>query len=85
MGLWNKCLKIAGCLPLVCATGFTAAPESIQLASGWMLQDANKVTEDGAILSVAGYQPARWHRATVPGTVLTSLVDDGTYPGTALW
>jgi beta-galactosidase/beta-glucuronidase len=45
-----------------------------------MLQDAGKVTENGEALSMAGYQPAAWHRATVPGTVLTSLVNDGIYP-----
>ena len=50
------------------------------IASGWMLQDAAKVPESGEVISGAGFQPAGWYRATVPGTVLTSLVNDGTYP-----
>lgn len=52
----------------------------IALNSGWQLQDAAQVTAKGEALSQASYQPRRWYKATVPGTVLTSLVDDGVYP-----
>ena len=31
-------------------------------------------------LSKLSYQPQAWYKATVPGTVLTSLVNDGVYP-----
>ncbi|MFH7191580.1 glycosyl hydrolase 2 galactose-binding domain-containing protein, partial [Klebsiella pneumoniae] len=31
-------------------------------------------------MSRAGYDVSRWHVATVPGTVLTTLVDRGVYP-----
>ncbi len=55
-------------------------PQPIQLDSGWMLQDAAVVGQGGDIVSSASYQPAGWHGATVPGTVLTSLVNDGVYP-----
>jgi hypothetical protein len=32
------------------------------------------------VISQPGYRPTGWYRATVPGTVLTSLVNDGVYP-----
>ncbi len=50
------------------------------LSSGWELQDAADVAEGGDIVSQADYAPSGWHQATVPGTVLTSLVNDGVYP-----
>jgi len=55
-------------------------PEAVRLTAGWELQDAAKVLQPGEALSQASFQPAGWYRATVPGTVLTSLVNDGVYP-----
>jgi len=55
-------------------------PAPVELRSGWQLQDAAKVPENGAALSMASFEPSHWLKATVPGTVLTSLVDDGVYP-----
>jgi Glycosyl hydrolase 2 galactose-binding domain-like/Exo-beta-D-glucosaminidase Ig-fold domain/Glycosyl hydrolases family 2/Glycosyl hydrolases family 2, TIM barrel domain len=65
-------------------TGFSASgqklPPPIPLSSGWLLQDAAKVPQTGAVVSTADFQPDGWHQATVPGTVLASLVNDGVYP-----
>ena len=47
---------------------------------GWNLREAPKVDVDGVQLSTAGYRASGWMRATVPGTVLTTMVDDGVYP-----
>ncbi len=55
-------------------------PEAVTLSSGWQLQDASKVPEDGAHVSGANFKPHDWFAATVPGTVLTSLVNDKVYP-----
>jgi beta-mannosidase len=55
-------------------------PPAINLASGWELQDAAKIPEGGPAISSTAYQPDHWYRATVPGTVLTTLVNDGVYP-----
>lgn len=55
-------------------------PAPLPLNSGWRLQDAAKVAAPGPSVSRPGYQPRGWYRATVPGTVLTSLVNDGVYP-----
>ncbi len=57
-----------------------AVPASIELNSGWQLQDSAKVSDPGSTVSSASYQPAGWLAATVPGTVLTSMVNDGIYP-----
>jgi hypothetical protein len=68
------------CLPAVHAAGSNGLPAPLRLTSGWELQDAGLVLKTGEALSRTDYQPAGWHRATVPGTVLTSLVNDGEYP-----
>ena len=46
----------------------------------WQMQDASKVSDDGAVVSTARFKPKSWFRATVPGTVLTTLVNNGVYP-----
>jgi hypothetical protein len=49
-------------------------------SDGWTLREAPKVDTDGEHLSTAAYDAAGWMRATVPGTVLTTMVDNGIYP-----
>ena len=49
---------------------------SMILSSGWQLQDIVKVPDSGQVISQPAYSPSQWHKATVPGTVLTSLVND---------
>ena len=46
----------------------------------WQMQDASKVSADGSVVSTARFEPNGWYRATVPGTVLTTLVNNGVYP-----
>ena len=46
----------------------------------WRLAEAPKVEAGGAEISRANYSDASWHAATVPGTVLTTLIDRGVYP-----
>ena len=59
----------------------TRQPASLTLNSGWQLQDIAQVPQGGAFISTPGYLPSsNWQAATVPGTVLTSLVNDGVYP-----
>lgn len=50
------------------------------LANGWKLVAAPKAHADGAQLSQPGYKTQDWLDATVPGTVLTTMVDRGVYP-----
>jgi Exo-beta-D-glucosaminidase Ig-fold domain/Glycosyl hydrolases family 2/Glycosyl hydrolases family 2, sugar binding domain/Glycosyl hydrolases family 2, TIM barrel domain len=55
-------------------------PPQVEISSGWQLQDSAKITETGAQISSVAFAPKDWHAAVVPGTVLTSLVADKTYP-----
>lgn len=50
---------------------------------GWRLAEAPKVAAAGAAISRIGFDASRWYAATVPGTVLTTLVDRGVYPDPA--
>lgn len=49
-------------------------------SDGWTLREAPKVDADGAQLASPSYSSKDWMRATVPGTVLTTMIDDGIYP-----
>jgi beta-galactosidase/beta-glucuronidase len=55
-------------------------PAPVALSSGWQLQDAAKVSQAGADISSLAFSQSGWFPATVPGTVLTSLVNDHVYP-----
>jgi hypothetical protein len=46
----------------------------------WSLVEAPKVADAPTALSKPGYDAKAWYAATVPGTVLTTLVDRGVYP-----
>ncbi len=69
-------LTIGATAPLRAAS----LPAPMELSTGWQLQDSAKVTGTGAVVSSPGYKPEGWIGATVPGTVLTSMVKDGIYP-----
>jgi hypothetical protein len=56
------------------------AEQTWSFDEGWQLQAAPKVAGNGMQISQAGFSTDGWMRATVPGTVLTSMVDDGIYP-----
>jgi hypothetical protein len=66
--------------PLSAATAATIHSEPIVLSAGWQLQDATKAPQPGAEVSAAGFNTAGWYSATVPGTVLTTLVNNHVYP-----
>lgn len=46
----------------------------------WRMIEAGRVGADAATVSRPGFDAATWYAATVPGTVLTTLVDRGIYP-----
>jgi beta-mannosidase len=56
------------------------AQTTSQTLNGWYLQDSAKVSATPAAVSSGEFRPERWFAATVPGTVLTTLVNDGVYP-----
>ncbi|SEF54036.1 F5/8 type C domain-containing protein [Actinacidiphila yanglinensis] len=53
---------------------------TVPLESGWTLTLDDWAGAEGADLSRAGLDDSAWLPATVPGTVLTSLVDQGKLP-----
>ncbi|MFC8515375.1 discoidin domain-containing protein [Streptomyces sp. NPDC057257] len=57
-----------------------AADGTVPLESGWDLTMDDWADGDGAALSKSAVDTSRWLPATVPGTVLTSLVDQGRLP-----
>ncbi|HEX8325778.1 MAG TPA: glycoside hydrolase family 2 protein [Tepidisphaeraceae bacterium] len=79
-------LLLTGCAGKQQSTAFgqptllKAPAPPMTLSTGWQLQDTAKVPEPGEIVSKPDYTPAQWYKATVPGTVLTTLVNEGVYP-----
>ena len=65
---------------LVFIPGALAAQSSTQTIDGWKMQDVAKVAAEAPKISTAGFEPQGWYAATVPGTVLTTLVNNGVYP-----
>ncbi len=70
---------LVGLAPVIVAA-YPLPPGSVELASGWQLQYLSKVPQSGAQIASTGFSTAGWYAATVPGTILTSLVNDGVYP-----
>ena len=78
-----------GCAVAGCATGLLLSVGvlggevtlSVYLTtadgSEWLMRKAGDVTESGSTISTSKYDHAGWRPATVPGTVLNSLVNDG--------
>jgi len=50
------------------------------LAEGWTLQSSGKVDQSGAVLSQPGFQPRNWYPATLPATVVSTLVKQKILP-----
>lgn len=66
--------------PAYAGPALTAISDREWTLKAWKLIEAPRLTEQGAELSKPGYDAAKWYAATVPGTVLTTLVDRGVYP-----
>lgn len=70
-----------GPVPQPQAANVSDAEGSLNLARGaWRLQRASLVPDDGERISQPGYSDSGWMIATVPGTVLTSYLNDGAIP-----
>jgi hypothetical protein len=66
-------------LPLRSAAAASNVTESLTLSSGWQLQDAAKVPQSGKEVASPGFKTEGWYNATVPGTILTTLVNNHVY------
>ena len=58
----------------------TRPSRSMELLRGWEIQSSCEAKDLGEQISQVGYATARWHKTTVPNTVVGTLVDDKTYP-----
>ena len=59
----------------------TLRGSELEFNAGWEMIEAPRLKDaEGAALSKAGVETRDWYDATVPGTVLTTLVDQGVYP-----
>lgn len=47
---------------------------------GWYRQGSGKLPEEGRSVSKGDFKTDNWYKATVPGTVLTTLVNNKVYP-----
>ena len=56
------------------------ARRRVALDRGWQIRSSADVPADGAALSKPGLATDGWHAATVPGTVVGSMVQNGAYP-----
>jgi len=56
------------------------AQNRYELNSGWQCANISKVKESGELLSQPSYNTANWQPATVPGTVLTTLLNNKLVP-----
>lgn len=53
---------------------------SYNIKAGWELISEKKINASGGYISTTKLDTKDWYNATVPGTVLTTLVDQGIYP-----
>jgi exo-1,4-beta-D-glucosaminidase len=68
-------LPMLASVPLLAASAGSDAISPVNLRQGWVIQSSADVREDGAALSSPSYVPRGWYPATLPSTVLHSLVD----------
>ncbi|AHG93555.1 glycoside hydrolase family 2 sugar binding protein (plasmid) [Gemmatirosa kalamazoonensis] len=67
------------CVVLAAFAARGGAQERETLRDGWAIQSSAEVGTDGARISAPTYRATGWHRATVPSTVVGTLVDDSVY------
>jgi hypothetical protein len=67
-------------LPPSHTTLVSQVPEDWILSGGWTLAAAPDITASAELISTPGFDTSAWMPATVPGTVLTSMIDRGLYP-----
>ena len=77
-------------LALLCyLPAFTQSPVKIQrleagektcLHEGWFARKASEIGEDGNRLTGQPFEATGWMKAKVPGTVLTTLLENKIYP-----
>src|SRR5918911_3911590 len=71
---------------LFTASAFAEKPPSMNsqphlfLKEGWSIRSSSEVKESGDVLSGAGFRPLGWYKASVPSTVVATLVENKILP-----
>ncbi len=65
---------------LLCVNLFAQAQQRYELNTGWVCRNIKEVEGDGRRLSTPAFATAQWLPATVPGTVLTTLLNNQRVP-----
>jgi hypothetical protein len=71
---------VAAPLPPTQTTLAEQSPGDWILSGGWKLAEAPEVTAAAEQIATVGFDTSAWMAATVPGTVLTTMIDRGRYP-----
>jgi exo-1,4-beta-D-glucosaminidase len=74
---------LACCVPLampLAASPSESGANTVKLTDGWAIQSSANVSGDGAAISSVGFDTEGWYPATVPSTVLATLVNERVYP-----
>lgn len=64
---------------IISFTTLVSGNERIILNHGWSARRANEVAADGNTLTSSSFDRSGWMDATVPGTVLTTMLDNGLF------
>ncbi len=56
------------------------SPDNWTLSGGWKLGVASQISDSPAAIASPGFKTACWMAATVPGTVLTTMIRRGIFP-----
>lgn len=65
---------------IVASSALSFSQTTQETIGGWQMQDSAKVTAAAPVVSTASFHPDNWYSATVPGTILTTLVNNKVYP-----
>ncbi|HJT01799.1 MAG TPA: hypothetical protein VJ756_22085 [Terriglobales bacterium] len=76
---WLAAMLASACVAFAAAAGPSGPPEVI-LRKNWFIASSADVRDSGATISIPGYATDDWYPATVPTTVLSTLVEDQVYP-----
>lgn len=75
----NKKVLLISIISFICF-GFITAQNRYELNEGWKCFPYVKTKDTGEKISNTSYSVSKWKKATVPGTVLTTMLNNGEIP-----
>jgi exo-1,4-beta-D-glucosaminidase len=67
-------------ITLCSCTNQTAPQQKFLLRDNWTIQSSKEIKDDGKSISTPSWQPEKWYNASVPSTVVGTLVENKIYP-----